>query len=106
MKLQWIKEARRDLDEIAAYIAKDKPDSALRWIAVLQQRARRAEQYPFWGRVVPEIGREDVREIIEGSYRIIYRILEQLDIVEVVMVMESHRLLPDIDNLLTPPAPK
>lgn len=92
--------ARRDLDEIAAFIAQDSPEAAARWIALLMRRARRAVAFPLWGRAVPEVEREDVREIIESNYRIIYQILDREDVVEVIMVMESHRRFPELDQLL------
>jgi len=100
MKLRWNHAARQDLDEIAAFIAQDSPQAAARWIAHLIRRARRAVEFPTWGREVPEVDRGDVREIIESNYRIIYQILDEQDAVEVVMVMESHRRFPDIDHLL------
>jgi len=36
----------------------------------------RLHKFPFSGRVVPEIGDEMAREIICGSYRIMYRVEE------------------------------
>lgn len=100
MELRWNHAARRDLDEIATFIAQDNSQAAARWIALLMRRSRRAVDFPKWGRKVPEVGREDVREIIEGNYRIIYQILEAEQAVEVIMVMESHRRFPEIDHLL------
>lgn len=38
----------------------------------------------MWGRKVPEVDREDVREIIEGNYRIIYQIRVEQEAVEVI----------------------
>jgi len=49
------------------------------------------ENYPRLGRVVPELGIEDIREIILGSYRLIYRI--RLDEIQVVTVHHGARLL-------------
>ena len=44
----------------------------------------RLEDFPQMGRVVPEIDRDDIREIIVQSYRIIYRLL--LDEVDILTV--------------------
>jgi plasmid stabilization system protein ParE len=53
---------------------------------------------PRSGRQVPEYGSEDVREILERPYRIIYRILS--DHIDVLSVMHYRRLLPeDMDKL-------
>lgn len=46
---------------------------------------------PRTGRIVPEVGREELREVLLGSYRIIYRIAT--DGIIVLMVFEGHRLL-------------
>jgi toxin ParE1/3/4 len=57
----------------------------------LRERARLAASMPFAGRVVPEHGREDIREVLVRSYRIIYRV--QPDQMVVLTVLEGHRLL-------------
>lgn len=40
---------------------------------------------------MPELNREDVREIVERGYRIVYPVFEGE--VHIVTVFESHRLL-------------
>jgi hypothetical protein len=42
---------------------------------------------------VPELQREDVREVIEGNYRIVYMITK--DSMEVLTVFEGHHLFPE-----------
>lgn len=91
MKLRWTLRARKDLEEIGIYIARDSPTAARRWIERLRIRARKAAQAPRAGRVVPEVQREDVREVFLGSYRIVYRLGR--DVIEVITVFEGHRLL-------------
>ena len=46
---------------------------------------------PLMGRKVPEIGREDVREVIMGGYRLVYRV--RVDAIEILTVFDGHRLL-------------
>jgi plasmid stabilization system protein ParE len=46
---------------------------------------------PLGGRVVPEVGRDDVREVFQRSYRIIYRVAG--DDIRVLTVFEGHRRL-------------
>ncbi len=92
MKLRWSDHARRDLIAIGRYIARDNPDAARDWIEQLRERARLAAENPHAGRVVPELGREDVREVFLRSYRIVYGVGE--DAVDVLTVFEGHRLLP------------
>ena len=48
--------------------------------------------FPFSGRVVPEIGDDSVREIIYGSYRIIYHVTDkEVNIVTVIHAMRDFK---------------
>lgn len=61
--------------EAAAYIAGDKPEAALRWLDGLFAVTDRLVMFPESGRVVPEIGLPEFREVIyRRAYRVIYRI--------------------------------
>ena len=95
MKLQWTDRARRDLLQIGQYIARDNPAAARRWIERLRDKARGASRAPLAGRVVPELGRDSVREIFLGNYRLIY--ILRKDVVTVLTVFEGHRLLRNND---------
>ena len=97
--LVWTDRALFDLEEIDAYIAADDPIAAERWVESLLAAAQRAGELPMSGRLVPELGREDVREIIKRNYRIVYRIFA--DRVQVLTVFEGHRRLPH--NLIDGP---
>lgn len=92
MTLRWSRRAIRDLAQIQLYIEADDPDAAERWVRRLWERAERASRAPMAGRVVPEYGRTDLREVFLKSYRIIYR-TDGRDLV-VVTIIEGHRLLP------------
>ncbi|WP_420485274.1 type II toxin-antitoxin system RelE/ParE family toxin [Iningainema tapete] len=52
----------------------------------------RLEKFPHSGRVVPEISQEDIREIIFGSYRIVYLVVSN-DEVNILTVFHSSRQL-------------
>ncbi len=100
MKLLWTIHARDDLLEIGRFIAGDNPAAARRWVDKLRERARKAAQHPRTGRVVPEIGRDDVREVLLRTYRIVYRVLGTE--IHVLTVFESHRLLRAEDAAVPP----
>jgi toxin ParE1/3/4 len=100
MKLRWTDRARRDLLAIGRYIALDNPVAARRWVERFQARTRQAATMPMAGRVVPELHRDDIREVFVRTYRIVYRVRE--DAIDVLTVFEGHRLfdttdLPEID---------
>jgi toxin ParE1/3/4 len=63
-----------DLKAIVTHIAKDNPERARTFGNELIDRPLSVASFPERGRVVPEIGEPTVREIIHGSYRIIYEI--------------------------------
>ncbi len=91
MALFWSDRARNDLREIARYISRSNPENARAFVLRLQIRARIAAKTPRSGRRVPEFDAEDLREVLEGNYRIIYRLSGRR--VEVVTVIEGRRLL-------------
>jgi toxin ParE1/3/4 len=91
--LHWSERAVRDLEAIEAYLAAQNPGAAARWIDRLLQAAEQAGQAPLAGRSVPEVGRAEVREVFEKTYRIVY--LVQEDTVVILTVFEGHRRFPE-----------
>ena len=89
MTVHWTETAQDHLDAIYAYIAQDSPEYALRMIDRLTQRSRQIAESPFSGRRVPEYDMDQIREVIEGSYRIIYHI--KPDQVDVIAVLHGAR---------------
>lgn len=62
---------------------------------LVDRLTRRSEQiglFPKSGRMVPEYKREDIREVIDRPYRIIYWLKEEQ--VDVVAVIHSAQQLP------------
>lgn len=94
-KLRWTERALDKLMAIGDYIAADKPDAARAWVERLRKQAAKMEQIGRAGRVVPEIGRDDVRETFLRTYRIVYRVVD--DGIVVLTVFEGHRLLGGLD---------
>ncbi len=94
VKVVWTDLAIQDLKSIHEYISKDSKVYADRFVTKLISRVDQLENHPQSGRTVPEFGKEDIRELIEGNYRIIFRI--KVDYVGVVRVHHSARLLKDV----------
>ena len=93
MKLFWTETAKQDVQAIRRYIGTDKPTAAKRWVDRLRTRAINALDAPLSGRKVPEFMRDDIRELIEGNYRIVYQVIE--DRLVVLTVFEGHHLFPE-----------
>jgi plasmid stabilization system protein ParE len=75
VKIRWTHRAAGDLVAIGEHIARDKSAAARAWVERLRERAAGIAEAPLAGRVVPELGRDDVREVFLRSYRIVYRVV-------------------------------
>jgi plasmid stabilization system protein ParE len=85
MRVHWTDTAEGHLDAIYAYIAQDSPEYARRMVDRLTRRSQQIARFPFAGRRVPEYDVDPIREVIEGSFRIIYHIkLDQIDVLAVI----------------------
>jgi toxin ParE1/3/4 len=91
VKVLWTASALAQLQAIHDYIAQTSPDYAVRIIDRLTRRSIQIANYPDSGRMVPEYGRKELREIIEGRYRIIY--LVSVAEVQVLTVIHGAREL-------------
>ena len=49
------------------------------------------------GRVVPEFNQQDLHEVVVSPYRIIYRVKDQFDLIEIVRVWHGARDIPEIE---------
>jgi toxin ParE1/3/4 len=92
MKVVWTHRARGRLRQIHRYIAKDQPLNANRMVDRLTSRAAQLAEHPRSGRVVEGYEREDLRELIEAPYRIIY--LVRPDRIDILTVRDTRRVLP------------
>src|SRR5262249_41070837 len=66
-------------EAVCLYIARDTPSYAELFARWIFQATDRLAAFPRLGRVVPEIGRDDIREVIVQSYRVTYRLLPDSD---------------------------
>ena len=92
MKARWTGLALRRLRQLHDHIALDQPLNAQRFVDRLTRHASEAAHRPEIGRVVPEFQRDDVREVFEGAYRLIYRVTD--DGIDVLTVRHGARLMP------------
>lgn len=93
MRVHWTQNAITHLVSIYEYIASNSPTYAKRMVDKITRRSEQIAAQPLSGRKVPEYDAEDIRELIERPYRIIYRIRQ--DQIDVVAVIHGARLLPD-----------
>jgi toxin ParE1/3/4 len=73
-KISWTKWSIKDLRLIYDYISTDSPYYAHRFISQIILRVEQLESMPLSGRIVPEKDDPTIRELIEGNYRIFYKV--------------------------------
>ena len=73
-RVVWLPLAVQRVTQIAQYIARDRPDAAMKWVDAVFAAVTPLAQFPESGRVVPEVGRDELREIFHGEYRIVYKV--------------------------------
>ena len=68
--------ARRDLQLVRQWIAADDADAARRFLAALREQIETLETLPRRGPVIPEaeLLRVELRHLLHGDYRTIYRV--------------------------------
>lgn len=82
--------ARNDLKEIYDYISFDSRRYAKLQVERIQNKTEILKTHIEIGKVVDEIGDPKIREIVEGNYRIIYRIISKNEL-HILMVHHGAR---------------
>ena len=93
MKVHWTDNAVDHLVNIYEYISLNSPTYARRMVDQITRRSEQIGDQPYSGRMVPEYETEDIRELIEKPYRIIYRVKQdQIDAI-LGITGRTHALL-------------
>jgi plasmid stabilization system protein ParE len=95
LKIFWSPLAVDRLENIFEYISKDSNIAAHKLIERIFKKVETLSKYPERGRKVPETNREEIREVFESEYRIIYRV--ETKRVFVLSIKNFKQLLPDKD---------
>jgi plasmid stabilization system protein ParE len=93
--IRWSSRSIADLEAIRAFIAQDSEHYANLVVVRLVRAVGRLVDFPESGRIVPEVGDTQLREVIHRPYRIVYRV--RSDLVEIVTVFRASKLLPEAD---------
>jgi toxin ParE1/3/4 len=74
LKTIWTRAALRDLESAAGFIARDSKRYASTFVREAIAASRSLYTLAQRGRVVPEFGSEEMRELFVCNYRLIYKI--------------------------------
>ena len=95
-QIGWAESAIGSLFEAAEYVAKDSPSYASALTIQAEKAAESLHQFPHRGRLVPEYQDPEVRELFVGSYRLVYRVSENM--VTVIAFVHGARDLAALIN--------
>jgi len=84
----WSALAVEQVRDIASYITLDKQSVALQWAEKIFNSVERLSEFPNSGRTAPEINRNEIREIVNGNFRVIYKVKEKEIL---VLIVKSYR---------------
>jgi toxin ParE1/3/4 len=82
----WTESARRALDEVLEYIAQESRDRAFTLLSRVLDTAATLDTLANRGRVVPELNKPDIRELLVFDYRLQYRVFDE----QVVVIAFLH----------------
>jgi len=82
-KIVWTEQSVFDLKDIFDYISKDSKRYAENQVRRIKAKTLILKTQPVSGRIVPELGISQIRELIEGNYRIVYQILNK-ELIEIL----------------------
>jgi toxin ParE1/3/4 len=91
-RLIWTLQSVQDLENIYEYISRDSIRYARIHIIRIRDRVKILKKHPKSGRIVPEVSDETLRELIMGTYRIIYRVKTK-NLVEIITIHHSAKRL-------------
>ena len=90
-QIKWTEPALNDLNEIAEYIALDKPAAAKKLVKNVFKAIKRLKDSPESGKKPSELPQTNYREVIVGPCRIFYRVEGKK--VFILYVMRGERQL-------------
>lgn len=90
VQINWTFQAKDDLKNIAEYISKDSAKYAQLQISRIKLRTQIIKKQIYAGKITPEINDPNIRELVEGNYRIIYR-LKAENSISILTVHHSAR---------------
>ena len=92
VKIVWTDLSVLELKDVYDYISIDSKRYAKNQVERIKSKILILKTMPEIGRIVPELENSDIRELIEGNYRIVYRIKTR-DYIEILTVHHTSRNL-------------
>ena len=81
------------IESFSDFIAINNIGAALKWVEGIFDHCEQLRLHPYSGRIVPEFGRPEIRELIHGSYRLVYEV--KVNQIDVLTIWHSSQIPPD-----------
>ena len=94
-RIRWSPKGGDSFEEICEYIAKDSPHYARLFAREINQQIKNLEKFPNIGQPVPECANKNYLQIPYKSYRIIYRVKDNM--IEIGLIIHGARILPELE---------
>lgn len=91
----WSDPAKADLRSIHDFIAHDSTHYAKKVTQDIVAKTDVLDELPRMGKMVPELGNEDIRELSLYSYRILYEI-KAPDVIVLAVIHKRRELRPEM----------
>ena len=88
-RIHYTTRALSEIDEQVDYVARTSPTRASLFVDAIFRQIDLPKTHPRIGRVVPETGKEAVRELLFRQYRIIYHVISDAQIN--ILTLQSGR---------------
>lgn len=90
VQIKWLNSSKQDLLDIYSYISLDSKKYAKLQVIKIQNKVKLIKKNILIGKVVVELNRPEIRELIEGNYRVIYRVVSN-KLVHIILIHHSSR---------------
>ena len=81
----WTTRATNELANTATYLEDYSVTYATSFVRKVYDRVGQLATFPEMGRVIPEINRDTYRELLEGNYRIMYELLDDIVLIQQIV---------------------
>ena len=92
VEIRWTTEALDDIENIAQFIAKDSEHYSIIQTERFFDKVKVLGTHPLAGHIVPELKSGNIRQLVEGNYRIIYAIIST-NRIDILTIHHGKRLL-------------
>jgi toxin ParE1/3/4 len=81
------------VEECTDRIALDHVPTAVKWAQGVFEHCEQLRSHPESGRMVPEFGRPEIRELIHGNYRLVHEV--KANQIDMLTIWHTSQQLPD-----------